>query len=82
MAKSIVDEVVANMPIRSACLPWWQRLDERQQKIAAEILAAWKAGRLGGKKKPACIGIATTLGRYGVKIGHQGVRTWLDANGT
>lgn len=82
MTKSLIDEIVANMPERRASLPWWQRLDDRQQKIAAEILAAWKAGRLGTKKKPACIGIATTLGRYGVTIGQQGVRAWLDANAT
>lgn len=82
MAKgSVVDEVVSAMPLRKACLPWWERLDDRQAKVAAEILAAWKDGRLGTKKKPAAIGIATTLGRYGVTIGHQGVRAWLDLHG-
>lgn len=80
MPKTVVDEVVANIPVAKGCRPWWERLTPSQKTIAREILSAWKDGRLGKRKKPAAIGISKTLARYGVTIGYQGVRQWLDAN--
>jgi hypothetical protein len=74
---SIVAEVTALIPERPGVRPWWDRLDQKQAALAAEILAAWKAGAFGSKRRPAATAIATALRRHGVEIGFQGVDTWL-----
>jgi hypothetical protein len=78
MAKaSIIEEVAALIPENPGVRPWWDRLDAKQAALAAEILAAWKAGTFGSKRRPAATAIAAALRRHGVNIGFQGVDTWL-----
>jgi hypothetical protein len=79
MAKaSIVDEVLAAIPTKSGNLPWWERVNDKQAALLASLLEAWQSGKLGSKKKPAGQAISTTLEKYGITIGPQGVILWLN----
>lgn len=75
--RSVVDEVISLMPQRSGVRPWWERVDAGQAAMLAEILAAWKGGALGTKRRPVSRAISAALKQHGIEIGEQGVDMWL-----
>lgn len=76
--KSILDEVLANIPTRMP-QSWHQRIAPEHAGTVKEIREAWFAGKLGTKKITAARAIAKTLGDLGIaKVGPQGVLAWLE----
>lgn len=79
-ASSVIDEIAALIPDRVGVGPWWERVDETQAAMLADIHAGWRAGKFGTKKRTAARAISDYLGRHGITIGVQGVETWLTRN--
>ena len=80
MPRSAVAEIQRLIPKISGNLPWWERHAAQHHKLLAEILAAWRAGQFGPKRKTACRAIAQYLTANGIAIGMQGVQEWLTRN--
>lgn len=65
---------------RHGPLPWYERVPEEHRAELAAILAAWRAGELGTRKKTLARSIANNLRARGIsEVGEQGVIGWLDA---
>jgi hypothetical protein len=77
---SPVSEIASLIPSRPGVRPWWERVDKRAEAHLTEILAAWRAGKFGSRRRTAARAIAAWLVRHGVHIGEQGVDTWLRRN--
>jgi hypothetical protein len=75
--RDIVAEIAAALP-ETRQRPWWLRLNEEQKQVVAEILAGWRAGKLGKHKNTAGRVIASKLSEFDIRIGYQGVVAWLD----
>jgi hypothetical protein len=74
--KGIVQTIQSLIP-PNGVRPWWQRVTPKQAAMLEEILAAWKSGALGSRRRTAARAIATGLASEGISIGEQGVETWL-----
>lgn len=79
---SVVDEIASLIPPRTGFLPWYERVNKDQAEMLAAILEGWKSGRFGTAKNTAAKTISQYLERHGIKIGRQGVITWLARHGT
>ena len=77
---SPVSEIASLIPSRAGVRPWWERVDKRVESQLPEILAAWRAGKFGSRRRTAARAIAAWLVRHGVEIREQGVDTWLRRN--
>jgi hypothetical protein len=79
-AKSVLDDVIgaiAAQPPRVQA--WYQRVAPEHAGTVAEILDAWKSGRLGSRKITAARAIAKILAARGIAdVGPQGVLKWLE----
>lgn len=73
---SLVEAIKAMVP-PSGFRPWYERVTDSQAAEMAAILAAWKAGEFGPRRRTAARAIAKGLGSIGISIGEQGVETWL-----
>ena len=80
MPSSVVSDIQRLIPKTSGNLPWWERHADEHGKLLAEILAAWRAGQFGTKRKTACRAISQYLTANGIAIGFQGVQEWLTRN--
>lgn len=83
MAKqtSVVDEIAASFkPMRTGFRPWYERVNDEQAAMIAEILKGWHAGRFGVSRDAAARTISAYLARHGIEIGRQGVSAWLAKN--
>jgi hypothetical protein len=78
MAKnSLVDEIASAIPSNINGKPWWQKLTADQEELVKPILDAWRSGKFGAAKITAARAISHALVARGIKIGPQGVLTWL-----
>lgn len=77
---SIVSAIAARLPTHTGCRPWFERVDASQAKLLEQIMAGWKAGELGTRRKTAAVAIAAELAAHGIDIGWQGVSEWLRKN--
>lgn len=75
--RSLVDEIAAAIPRHHTTLPWWQKLTPEQTAELQPILAAWKAGVFGTRRRTASRVISIALQSVGITIGEQGVDNWL-----
>jgi hypothetical protein len=76
--RDIVAEIAAKVPRDThGSKPWWERVPPEHRATVDAIHAGWHAGTFGAKKRPAARVIAEALAEFGVKIGEQGVITWL-----
>lgn len=79
-AKSVLDDVIgviAAQPPRVQA--WYHRVAPEHAGTVAEILDAWKSGRLGSRKITAARAIAKILVARGIAdVGPQGVLKWLE----
>lgn len=57
--------------------PWWHRVTPEQMVEMNAILAAWRAGDLGPRRRTAARAISRGLATIGISIGEQGVDKWL-----
>ena len=65
---------------RHGPLPWYERVPEEHREELDAILAAWRAGELGTRKKTLARSIANQLRARGISdVGEQGVIAWLSA---
>lgn len=78
-ARDIVAEIAASIPESTRQRPWWLRLNEEQKDIADAIFDGWKTGKLGKHKFTAAKAISGKLAEFGIRIGYQGVVSWLDS---
>lgn len=78
MARSVVDEIAAEIANRQAPLRWFQRVAPEHVATLAEIREGWLAGKFGGKRRPAARIISKWLSDHGIaQVGEQGVEEWL-----
>jgi len=79
-ATSVVDDVIgviAAQPPRVQA--WYHRVSPKHAATLAELLQAWKSGRLGTHKITAARAIAKILASRGISdVGPQGVLKWLE----
>ena len=80
MAGSVVNDIQKLLPRSLGNRPWWERHAQTHGKLLAEILEAWREGKFGAKRKPACRAISQYLTSQGIPIGPQGVDAWLARN--
>lgn len=76
-AQALVAELQAMIPTGYGQRPWYQRLTPEQSEQVEVMRNAWDAGELGLYRRRAAKAIATKLQSMGVKVGEQGVETWL-----
>ena len=82
MANKAIGQLVARLAAsipknQHGTKPWWERVDTQHHELLDAIHAAWYAGELGSKRLTAARGIVPLLAEHGIKIGEQGVMTWL-----
>jgi len=79
-ATSVLDDVIgviASQPPRVQA--WYHRVPPKHAAAIAEILEAWKSGRLGTHKITAARAISRILAARGISdVGPQGVLKWLE----
>ena len=78
-ARNIVAEIAAAIPqARPGSRPWWERAAPEHAEMLAAIHAAWHRGEFGSRKITAARVISKSLAEFGVRIGEQGVISWLE----
>lgn len=73
---AIVEKIQQLLPVHG-CRPWWQKVTPEQAATLDEVLAAWKAGTFGPRKRTAARAISRALADLDISIGVQGVENWL-----
>jgi hypothetical protein len=79
MAKGskLIDAIRAIVPPHSGTRPWYERVTGNQAVELAEVLAAYKRGEFGPRRRTAARAIAKGLASIGITIGEQAVEAWL-----
>jgi hypothetical protein len=79
-ATSVLDDVIGVIAARTPRVQaWYHRVPPEHAGALAEILDAWKSGRLGSQKITAARAIAKILSARGISdVGPQGVLKWLE----
>lgn len=80
MAKvSLVDDVVQQLAENPVGVqPWYRKVSRDHADTLAELLEAWKSGRLGKHRMTAARAISKILRDRGIaNVGPQGVDVWL-----
>jgi hypothetical protein len=76
--RDIVAEIAAKVPRDThGSRPWWERAPDKHRATLDAIHAAWHSGTFGPQKRPAARVISQALAEMGIRIGEQGVVTWL-----
>lgn len=76
---NLVDQVlqeIADNPV--GVQPWYRKVGQEHAATLAELLEAWKSGRLGKHRMTAARAISKILRDRGIAdVGRQGVDQWL-----
>lgn len=75
--RSLLDQTRSALPTHRGFLPWYEKISPELRAEAEAVKEEFLRGGLG-TKSAVSLALANALSERGVKIGRNGVASWLD----